>query len=97
MTKDGKLLASGSHRGNIKIWDVAAGKAVLTLKQAPPKAKPTVKPISGLLKEIENNVYCVAFSPDGTQLAAGVGPTLRVWGIKVPPATKTGTDENPPK
>jgi WD40 repeat protein len=97
MTKDGKLLASGSHRGNIKIWDIATGKAALTLKQAPPKAKPTVKPIRELLKEIENDVYCVAFSPDNTLLAAGVGPTVRVWDIKTLLSKKTGAAEKPSK
>jgi WD40 repeat protein len=97
MTKDGKLLASGSHRGNIRIWDIATGKAVLTLKQAPPKAKPTVKAIADLLKEIENDVYCVALSPDDTLLAAGVGPTVRVWDIKALMWMNTGTAEKPSK
>jgi WD40 repeat protein len=82
IAKDGKLLASGSHRGNIKIWDIATGKAALTLKQAPPKAKPTLKPIRELSKEVENDVNCVALSPDDTLLAAGVGPTVRIWDIK---------------
>jgi WD40 repeat protein len=82
ITKDDKLLVSGSHRGNIKIWDIATGETKLTLKQAPPKAVPTVKPIRELSKEIENDVYCVALSPDNTLLAAGVGPTVRIWDIK---------------
>ena len=82
ITKDGKLLASGSHRGHIKIWDIAAGKAVLTLKEAPARTKPMVKPIGDLLKEIENDVYCLALSPDDAMLAANVGPTLRIWDIK---------------
>jgi WD40 repeat protein len=82
ITKDGKLLASGSHRGNIRVWDIATGKAILTLKQAPPKAKPTLKPIRELSKEVENDVNCVALSPDDTLLAAGVGPTVRIWDIK---------------
>jgi WD40 repeat protein len=82
ITKDGKLLASGSHRGHIKIWDIAAGKAVLTLKEAPPKAKPMVRPIADLLKEIENDVYCLALSPDDALLAVNVGPTVRIWDIK---------------
>jgi WD40 repeat protein len=90
MTKDGKLLASGSHRGNIRIWDAATGKAVLTLREAPSRAKPTVRPIADLLKEIENDVYSVALSPDDTLLAAGVGPTVRIWDIRALLSMNTG-------
>jgi WD40 repeat protein len=97
ITKDGKLLASGSHRGNIRVWDIATGKAKLTLKHAPPKAKPTLKPIRELLKEIENDVYCVALSPDDTLLAAVVGPTVRIWDIKALLSADAGVTEKPSK
>jgi WD40 repeat protein len=97
ITKDGKLLASGSHRGNIRVWDIATGKVKLTLKRAPPNAKPTLKPIRELLKEFENDVYCVALSPDDTLLAAGVGPTVRIWDIKLLLSTNAGAAEKQSK
>jgi WD40 repeat protein len=97
ITKDGKLLVSGSHRGNIRIWDIASREAKLTLKQAPPKAAPTVKPIGDLAKETADEVYCVALAPDDTLLAAGVGPTVRIWDIKTLLSTKTGAAEKPSK
>ncbi len=82
ITKDGKLLASGSHRGNIKVWDVRTGEAKLTLQRAPVRVEPTVRPIQELGKDMVNNAYCVALSPDDSLLAAGVGPTVRIWDIK---------------
>src|SRR5262249_41874683 len=97
ITKDGKLLTSGSHRGNIRIWDIATREARLTLKQAPPKAKPALKPIRELSKEFENNVYCVALSPDDTLLAAGVGPTVRIWDIKALLSADAGAAEKSSK
>jgi hypothetical protein len=42
-----------------------------------------LKPIRELSKEFENDVYCVALSPDDTLLAAGVGRTVRIWDIKM--------------
>jgi WD40 repeat protein len=95
ITKDGKLLASASHRGNIQIWDVATGEARLTLKKPPSKAAPTVKPLGELGKELAGNVYCVAISPDDTLLAAGVGRTVRIWDIKA--LLNTDATEKPPK
>jgi WD40 repeat protein len=96
ISKDGTLLASGSHRGNIRVWQTATGEARLTLRRAPPNGKPTWKPIREL-KEPETNVYCVAFSPDDTLLAAGVGPTVRIWDIKALLAANTGAGGKPSK
>ena len=82
ITKDGRLLASGSHRGNIKIWDATTGEAKVTVRQALQGGKVTVGKVEDLSKEMEKNVYCVAFSPDDALLAACVGPTVRIWDIK---------------
>lgn len=68
ITKDDKLLVSGSHRGIIRVWDIATRETKLTLRQAS--------------KEFNDAVYCVTLSPDNTLLAAGVGPTVRIWDIK---------------
>jgi len=97
ISKDGKLLASGSHRGNIKVWDVASGEARLTLRQAPTQNNPTFGRVENLSKEMENNVYCVAISPDDSLLAAGVGPTVRIWDLRMLLATNTGVPEKQSK
>jgi WD40 repeat protein len=96
ITTDGTLLASGTHRGNIRIWQVATREAKLTLKQAPPNEKPMWKPIQEM-KEPETNVYCVAFSPDDTLLAAGVGPTVKIWDVKALLSANTGAAEKQSK
>jgi len=95
ITKDGKLLVSGSHRGNIRVWDIATGQAKLTLKQAPPQEPPTVKPFRDL--EFPDEVYCVVLSPDDTLVAAGVGRTVRVWDIKALLSAGAAPAEKPPK
>ena len=97
ITKDGKLLASGSHRGNIKVWDINTGEAKLTLRQAPARNSPTFGQVKNLSKEIENDVYCVDLSPDDSLLAAGVGPTVRIWDIKMRLLANPGTADKQPK
>lgn len=94
ISKDGKLFVSGSHRGNVQVRNVSDGQVKLTLQHAPPRKKPTVEPIENLLKSMEKDVHCVALSPDDSLLAAGVGPTVRIWNLKLMLATNT---EHPTK
>jgi WD40 repeat protein len=82
ISRDGKLLASGTHRGNVKVWDFAAGTARLVLRRAHSPDAPEVRPIGELSKGTAGYVYCVAISPDAAVLAAGVGPTVRLWNLK---------------
>jgi RNA polymerase sigma factor (sigma-70 family) len=63
---DGKLLAAGDLvNGSIHVWDLATGKLLHTLRNGE-LSKP------GLDREkAAPGVYCLAFSPNGTTLAAG--------------------------
>ena len=65
---DGKTLASTGQDQTIKIWDVAAGTNVATLKLADDDG------------EVE--VHCVAFSPDGKTMASGSSEgTVKLWDV----------------
>ncbi len=57
-----KKLATGSRDQPVKLWDVATGQELLTLKGH------------------TDDVWSVAFSPDGKRLASGsVDQTVKFW------------------
>lgn len=58
---DGIHLASGSANGEIMIWDLAAGRDILTLQG------PTI----GSSPLVRYAIFAVAFSPDGKHLVSG--------------------------
>jgi WD40 repeat protein/serine/threonine protein kinase len=60
---DARRLVSESQDGTIKVWDVASGQELLTFRSPPGGPK----------------YHAVAFSPDGTRLAAGLGNAVRIW------------------
>jgi WD40 repeat protein len=60
------LIASGSLDGEVRLWDMIASDERAVLVDS---SNPT--PVSS-----------VAFSPDGTRLAAGGGSTIRVWDVE---------------
>ena len=62
---DGKRLVSGTSRGEIQMWDVATGEALVAF------AKPT-----GL-----GRIAALAFSPDGALLAAGTRGHIHLWEV----------------
>ncbi len=62
-----RLATSGGQDGTVKVWDVAAGKALVSLKV------PTGPVVSSVN---------LAFSPDGATLAAGYGDAaVRLWDV----------------
>lgn len=60
------LIASGSLDGEVRLWDMIAGD-----EQAPLVDSNNLTPVAS-----------VAFSPDGTLLAAGGGNTIRLWDVE---------------
>ena len=79
---DGKQLASGSGGNTLTIWDVATGNPQATLNAAPY--------VSGAAALRGTNdapqVYSVAWSPDGKQLASLTAGSTRIslWDLANP-------------
>jgi WD40 repeat protein len=70
---DGKQVLSGSNDRSLKLWDATSGNLVREFKGYDEKASP---------KGHQDGVYCLAFSPDGTQVASGSSDrTLKVWNV----------------
>ncbi len=68
LSSDGKWLATGGQRGGTCLWEVSTGKLVHSLPNANDGLKHPDPEVSA---EAANQVVCLAFSPDGKQLAIG--------------------------
>jgi WD40 repeat protein len=70
---DGMQLLSGSNDHSLKLWDVTSGSLVREFKGYDEKAAP---------KGHQDGVFCLAFSPDGKQIASGSSDrTIKIWNI----------------
>ena len=68
LSADGNRLASGSQTASTCVFDLAAGKLLYTLPNANPDRR---HPDPEVSESGANQVVCLAFSPDGKQLAIG--------------------------
>jgi WD40 repeat protein len=72
---DGQTLASGSFDGTIKLWNLASGQELRTLKRQ---------------RELDE-VRSVAFSPNGLNLASGSYKTIKLWNVTAGQEVRTLT------
>jgi WD40 repeat protein len=87
---DSKLIATGTavEENNLKLWDVAKGKAVATLMDTErtngPLFGPSVRRSDSPVIQWRNAIKTVKFSPDGRFVAAGIprDACVKVWNVR---------------
>src|SRR5439155_14739029 len=70
---DGKMLATGSLGGTVRLWDLEGGRELVELKVDP--AADPLRPGTDFM------ITGVAISPDGRYLAAAAKGAVRVWDV----------------
>jgi WD40 repeat protein len=81
---DGRLLATGGSDGMIHVWDSRTGAPYLTIQH--PDSPAVVHEYGG---RTPPPIRTLAFSPDGTRLAAGSHETVALWPIAAEPGKPT--------
>jgi WD40 repeat protein len=79
---DGRLVACGDDKGTIRLWDIAG----------PGHPRQIAEFARDLSNEFAatNEIYSVAFSPDGRLLATGTFNTTELWDISDPSRPRPG-------
>jgi WD40 repeat protein/Flp pilus assembly protein TadD len=78
---DGKLLATGSMRGWVRLWDAPAGRLLHTLQHHDWTAQPIFRMSGGTMYTL-GGVMVLTFSPDGKfLLSGGRDGTAQLWEV----------------
>jgi len=75
LSPGGEALASAGEDGAIYLWSIEQSKRLHTLRQPSPGSQA----VGSQLKSQSAQAFCVAFSPEGSQLAGGVAGALQTW------------------
>jgi WD40 repeat protein len=86
---DGRLVAIGDDDETVTVWEVWTGRAVVTFSGHRHRPDPMGDGVRSLMadfgladRRVQNTVWSVAFSPDGTKLASSAQDgAVWLWGL----------------
>jgi len=87
---DGKLFATSSLDGTVKVWETATAYAYQKTKEMNPKANTMIPQPKWVLNASPGGVHGVQFSPDGKTVVAACGDgNVRIFGMAKGNLTQT--------
>ncbi len=80
-SSDGRWLVSGTADGEIRMWDVATGEALIVFAE---RTKNSGEALIAFAERTKNlgRISALAFSPDRAVLAAGTHTQLHLWDVR---------------
>src|SRR5262249_35205115 len=78
-TADGKLLATASRDGVVKIWDVATGRELRNYRASSEEVQALQAVIAAAPKQRVRKVLAVALQPDGKAVAFAAGKDIKLF------------------